>query len=329
MWNPVITPHLYRTVFDEATNGIMITGADNNILAVNRAFTDITGYTPDEVVGKHPRLLSRREGTAFYQEPWASPGVSGRWQGEVWNRRKDGALYAAWLSISAVCDEEGAVTHHVAVFSELTERLLCAEKVRCLAYHDPLTGLPNRALLYDRINRLLLQARREQRPVAVLFVDLDYFKDVNELFGYAAGDLLLQAVAERLQDCVREVDTVARLDGDGFVVVSALRRAADAPEVAQKIVTALARPFLIHERELYLSASVGVSLSPYDGEDAETLIIAADLTMYQAKQEGGGYRLRSARALEQASEETVPVERIPAFLMSEDRGLKTERQSGY
>ncbi|MFP5345063.1 MAG: diguanylate cyclase domain-containing protein, partial [Gammaproteobacteria bacterium] len=269
------------------------------------------------------------EGTAFYQEPWEGPGVSGRWQGEVWNRRKDGALYAAWLSISAVCDEEGAVTHRVAVFSEITERLLSAEEVRRLAYHDPLTGLPNRALLYDRISRLLLQARREQRPVAVLFVDLDYFKDVNELFGYAAGDLLLQAVAERLQNCVRETDTVARLGGDEFVVVSALRRAADAPEVAQKIAAALARPFLIHERELYLSASVGVSLSPCDGEDAETLIIAADLTMYQAKQEGGGYRLRSARALEQASEETVSVERIPAFLISEDGGLKTERRSVY
>ncbi|MCL4316357.1 MAG: diguanylate cyclase, partial [Gammaproteobacteria bacterium] len=217
-------------------NGIIITDTRNNILSVNRAFTEITGYTEDEVLGKNPHILnSGRQGPAFYQELWESLALRGRWQGEVWNRRKDGALYAEWLSISAVCNEQGDVTHHVAIFSDITERLLAADQVRRLAYHDPLTGLPNRALLYDRISQLLLQARREQHPVAVLFVDLDYFKDVNDLFGYAVGDLLLQAVAERLQNCVREADTVARLGGDEFVVVSAVQQARDVVGVAQKI----------------------------------------------------------------------------------------------
>lgn len=312
---------LYSMVFEHTTDGIMITDTDNNIVAVNRAFSEITGYTLDEVLGKNPKILnSGRQSQAFYQDLWQCVNTRGRWQGEIWNRRKDGALYAEWLSISAVCNEQGDITQHIAIFSDITERSLAVDQVRHLAHHDPLTGLPNRALLYDRINQMLLQARREERPVAALFVDLDYFKDVNDLFGHAAGDLMLQTVAGRLKGCVREADTVARLGGDEFVVVSSLQQAGDAAGVAEKIAAALARPFIIHERELYISASVGISLSPGDGDDVETLIVNADLAMYQAKQEGGGgYQFfceSSARAGDEQEQRTgkAAVKHIPAFV---------------
>ncbi len=314
---------LYSMVFEDTTDGIMITDAHNHIVAVNRAFSEITGYTLGEVLGKDLETLgSGRQGEAFYRDLWESLSLRGRWQGEIWNRRKDGALYAEWLSISAVCNEQGEVTHHIAIFSDITERSLAVDQVRHLAYHDPLTGLPNRALLYDRINQMLLQARREERPVAALFIDLDYFKDVNDLFGHAVGDLMLQSVAERLKSCVRAADTVARLGGDEFVVVSSLQQAEDVEAVAEKIVAALARPFIIRERELYISASVGISLSPGDGDDVETLLIAANLAMYQAKENGGnGYRYfgKPPAMMEDEREQwgrdqQTAVKRIPAFV---------------
>ncbi|MEW6353464.1 MAG: diguanylate cyclase [Pseudomonadota bacterium] len=275
-------------VFDNATNAIMITDADAGILAVNRAFTRITGYNAAEVIGKNPRLLSSgRHDREFYHHLWNSLHTTGEWQGEIWNRRKDGALYAEWLTINAVRDRRGAVTHYVAIFSEITAHKRAVERIEYLAHHDVLTGLPNRTLLEDRINQAMRQAQRESHPVAVLFVDLDGFKDANDAFGHSIGDLLLQTVAERLCSCVRAADTVVRLGGDEFVVVPYVREAQDATNVAGKIIAALAQPFTVHGQVLRISGSIGISLYPGDGTDAKTLIMRADDAMYAAKRAGG------------------------------------------
>jgi diguanylate cyclase (GGDEF)-like protein/PAS domain S-box-containing protein len=282
-------------VFDSAAEAILVTDAKANILQVNPAFTAITGYTPHEVVGKTPSLLrSGRHDAAFFEQMWDSLATRGRWQGEIWNRRKNGETYIEWLSITRIIggEEHGG---YVGTFTDITQRKEAEELMRHKAHHDALTDLPNRVLYLDRLHGALATARRHERHMAVLYIDLDHFKEINDRLGHAAGDSLLVETAHRLIAAVRESDTVARLGGDEFaIVLSEVHTLAEAEEVAQRIVLSLARPFELKEGMGRISGSIGVALFPEHGNDAETLQRHADMALYAVKEAGrNGYRLYS------------------------------------
>ncbi|OQX32355.1 MAG: hypothetical protein B0D96_12220 [Candidatus Sedimenticola endophacoides] len=279
---------MYGTVFETITEGIMVTDADNRIKIVNPAFTRITGYQPEEVVGENPRMLSSgRHSPAFYAELWESLLERGSWSGEIWDRRRDGTLYPAWLSLVAIFDERRRLLEYVAVFSDITHRKESEEQIRRQANYDALTGLPNRSLLRDRLSGALKSARRERWKVALLFVDLDRFKEVNDSLGHVAGDELLQRIGERLRGCVREADTVARFGGDEFVLLlEDIKQVSDAADVCKKILRELDGPVALHGRDVFVGASIGVTLYPDDAADANTMLRNADMAMCRAKDAG-------------------------------------------
>lgn len=269
-------------------DAIMITTAEGQILRVNPAFTRLTGYRLDEVIGRTPALLrSGQHDAAFYAALWDSIHRSGHWAGEIWNRHKRGHLFAERLSISAVDDAAGHVSHYVAVFSDITAAKTEAARITHLAQHDPLTGLPNRSLMTDRLDQALHRSQRSGRQVALLCLDLDRFKSVNDSFGHAVGDVLLQQVAARLLGCVRETDSVGRLSGDEFMVVlTDLHDADQAGQVARKILTALAAPFDIDGHRVMSTFSIGIALYPGDADTAKALQQQADTALYHAKAGG-------------------------------------------
>jgi diguanylate cyclase (GGDEF)-like protein/PAS domain S-box-containing protein len=279
---------LFAAVFESAAEGIMVTDAENRIVAVNGAFCAITGYAAAEVTGRNPRFLrSDRHDDAFYAAIWAAIGRDSRWQGEIWNRRKSGEVYPQWLSISVIRDLQGSVAHYVGVFTDISMLKQSQTRMEYLAHHDALTGLPNRLLFGARLDHALQRANRERTAVALLFVDLDQFKAVNDSRGHLAGDELLQGVAERLRACVREQDTVARLAGDEFVVIlEGLTEPSSARRVALKILEGFEAPFRVGGEELTVSVSIGVSAYPFDARDKQGLIEAADEAMYRAKEHG-------------------------------------------
>lgn len=275
-------------VFESTADGVIITDADIKIIAVNRTFTEITGYSEGEALGKKPSFRrSERQNEEFYRNMWDEIKSEGRWKGEIWNRRKSGEVYPEWMTISTVKDTEGRVTNYVSVFSDITNVKRTQMQLDHMAHHDPLTDLPNRTLLDDRLEQAISRARRHRTGVAILFIDLDRFKNVNDSLGHPTGDLLLQDVAKRLQSVLREEDTLARLGGDEFIVlVEELTKPEMAEAVAAKMLKTIARPFSIQGHELYIGASVGISIFPDDGTDAETLIKYADAAMYRAKEHG-------------------------------------------
>lgn len=279
---------LSAAVFNLADEAMVITSAKNEILSVNPAFTVITGYASQEVIGRNPKLLSAKtHSRAFYQEMWGQLTETGGWAGEVLNRKKSGEVYVEWLSIKRVLDEQGQLTHHVAVFSDITVRKATEGRMRHLALHDALTDLPNRALLTERLEQAILRARRERSHLGLMYFDLDKFKPVNDSFGHEVGDLLLKAVASRVVDCVRASDTVARIGGDEFVVLLPVLEAdQDAMGVAEKIRLALDQPFEIAGHVFDISASLGLAIYPLHGEDEQILTRHADTAMYQAKKNG-------------------------------------------
>ncbi|MCX7148581.1 MAG: PAS domain S-box protein [Rhodocyclales bacterium] len=278
------------TVFDSSAEGITITAPDGSIIAVNRAFTEITGYSEQEVLGRNPRILqSDRQDKNFYREMWDTLGHGGRWQGELWNRRKDGSLFPEWLTISAVRNAAGSVLHYVGVFADITEIKRVNELLNHQAHHDHLTGLPNRLLLEDRLRGALLRAQRDQTQVAVLFVDLDRFKNINDSLGHHVGDRVLREVAKRFCFLTRESDTVARMGGDEFLIImEGIHDSGVASRIADKIIDDLrANPVTLEqEQEFFVCASIGISLFPQDGADSVTLIKHADAAMYRAKERG-------------------------------------------
>lgn len=279
---------LNATVFDTTTEGIIVTDADGRIKTVNPAFTRITGYEAEEVVGKKPSLLSSgRHDEDFYTAMWHGIRTRGYWSGEIWNRRKDGSVFPEWLSLASIPNDRGEVQEYVAVFSDITRRKQDEEQIRRQANYDALTGLPNRSLLVDRLARSIAGARREDSMIALLFIDLDRFKGVNDTLGHVMGDELLQMVAERLQVCVREVDTVARFGGDEFVVIlEDVKQANDAAEVAKKIIAELDSAFSLANREVFIGASIGITLFPTDTDDPSSMLRNADMAMYRAKDAG-------------------------------------------
>jgi len=278
---------LAAKVFEQSGEGILITDAQCNIVMVNRAFTAITGYGEAEVLGKNPRMLaSGRHDRAFYSAMWDAIVTQGRWQGEVWNRRKDGSLYPEMLSIIRVLDARGEVAHYIGISSDITQHKAAQARIQRLAHFDPLTGLPNRALLNDRVNHDLSSAQRHHAQVVVMFVDLDHFKNVNDTLGHRVGDALLIAVANRLKSAVREVDTVSRQGGDEFVLILPDTHADGASHVAEKLLEAVAQPYQVEGFELTVTLSIGIALYPGDGADFESLSKCADAAMYRAKHDG-------------------------------------------
>jgi diguanylate cyclase (GGDEF)-like protein/PAS domain S-box-containing protein len=278
----------------EAQQGLAIVNANYEILRVNKAFTDITGYSAEEAIGQNPRLLSSgRHDASFYRDMWASIAQTGGWQGEIWNRRKNGEVFPEWLTISAVKDEAGLVSHYVAIFTEISSIKAAEDQIRHLAYYDPLTGLPNRRLLMERLKQALVSGLRHVRLGALLFIDLDNFKTLNDTLGHYLGDQLLEQVAKRLRDCVREGDTVARLGGDEFVLMledlseNSLEAATQAEGVAEKTLNFLSLPYQLDNHAHHSTCSVGVTL--FGGglkEGLEEPLKRADLAMYQAKAAG-------------------------------------------
>lgn len=276
---------LASTVVKSVAEAVMVTDADNLTIAVNPAFTTITGYEAEEVIGKNPRMLSSGKHTPdFFKELWETLLRSDSWHGEICDRRKNGALYVKWLSIKAVRDENGKLSNYVAVFSDITERKASEQRMQHLAHHDVLTDLPNRVLFSDRLQQALVQARRDNLHLAVMFLDLDKFKPINDRFGHAMGDLLLKEAALRLQNCVRGSDTVSRVGGDEFIVLlPSIDTQQDALQVAEKMRLALSQPFELAAQRVFISASIGVAVFPEHGSDEKTLIKSADAAMYYAK----------------------------------------------
>lgn len=283
---------LSAIVFENSDAAIMITDIDGKILKTNLAFSKITGYETEEVLGRSTRILnSGKQSQAFYQNLWQQLKTQGSWRGEIWNRHKNGTLYAEWLSINSVADKFGRTSHYIAIFNDITERKQDEEKIKYLAHYDILTQLPNRALFNDRLQQAISYAKRHKQWLAVFFLDLDKFKQINDTLGHAAGDMLLQQVAKRLKNCVRETDTVARFGGDEFVMLltnfsdeeSAVLQSS---EISTHILKTLSQPFDIAGGRVMSSGSVGFTLYPKDGYSAVELIRNADTAMYHAKEQG-------------------------------------------
>jgi diguanylate cyclase (GGDEF)-like protein/PAS domain S-box-containing protein len=279
---------LASSVYLASGEAIVVSDADNRIVAVNPAFTRLTGYGIGEVLGQNPKLLSSgRNPPSLYKKMWQELDASGQWQGEIWNYRKNGEEYAEWLTINTLYDEHGKVHRRIGMFSDITLRKQSEDLIWRQANFDPLTGLPNRRLFRDRLQQELKKAHRANLPLALLFIDLDRFKEVNDILGHDAGDQLLREAARRLLTCVRESDTVARLGGDEFtIILASLADSARIEQVAQAIVDQLAAPYPLGKELAYVSASVGITLYPNDAEELESLLKNADQAMYAAKDQG-------------------------------------------
>ena len=279
---------LAANVYHHITEGILATQPDGTIVSVNPSLCLMTGYSGAELIGANPRIFqSGRYESVFYQTMWASLSEDGSWQGEIWNRRKNGSLFLARETITAIRNTQGRLLNYMAVLIDITEAKQTDEFIRHQAYHDPLTNLPNRALFMDRLRHKLAYAHRQKNCLAVLFIDLDGFKAVNDDLGHEVGDSVLKEAAVRLKDCVRESDTVARLGGDEFTgIIDDIAGPDDAAQVAKKMLDRIAQPFLLGSHERRISASIGIALYPADRNDAVALLNAADEAMYLAKHSG-------------------------------------------
>lgn len=280
---------LASAVFNFTSEAIFVTDTQNRIQAVNPAFTAITGYTPDEVLGKDPSILkSQKHDAAFFQNMWQSITEVGQWEGEIWNHRKNGEDFPTWLSIATMRTTEGNVQQHVAVMSDITSRKEAEDTIRHQANYDQLTKLPNRNLLHDRLGQSMNRAGRLKSKVGFLFIDLDHFKRLNDTFGRAHGDQLLIEICRRLSECVRNSDTVGRLEKDTFgIVLNDLAQSLDGEIVAQKIFAALDRELAIEGHHHKITCSIGIAIFPGDGKTPDALIRHAEVAMFQAKEVAG------------------------------------------
>lgn len=281
---------LARQAFESTSEGMMVTDADGRILAVNPAFSIISGYQADEAVGRTPDMFASGDhNPEFYRQMWDILASAGRWSGEVVNRRKSGETYAEWLSIVAVSEASGRVTRYVGLFSDITERKREEDHIRHLAHFDALTGLPNRILFGDRLRRMLAMQERRGGRMALLYLDLDRFKIVNDQYGHAFGDKVLIEAARRMKGCVRDSDTLSRRGGDEFVaLLESHDPKSSAALVSRKLIDAVSQPMEIDGHHVEIGLSIGIALYPADSDNAEGLLEAADHAMYAAKQGGRG-----------------------------------------
>ena len=279
---------LASMVYSNTSEAMMVTDERNRIIAINPAFSQITGYGMSEVSGKDPKMLSSgRHDADFYKIMWSEIRTTGLWQGEIWNRKKNGEIYPEWLTINTILDQDGAIHRHVALFSDITDKVRTDELIWRQANFDLLTGLPNRRMFYDRLEQEIKKAHRAGLLLALLFIDLDRFKEVNDTLGHQVGDVLLVEAASRIVSCVRESDTVSRLGGDEFtVILSELPEADHVEKIAQNIIAKLVEPFVLGNEIAYVSASIGITFYPSDALDVEQLLRNADQAMYVAKNAG-------------------------------------------
>jgi len=282
------TLRLSAKVFESSRDAIIISDHHNKVISVNQAFTEITGFEAKEVLGKNPKLLqSGRHNREFYQLLWAGLQHNGYWQGEIWNRRKNGEIYPEWISISTVRDDAGEVSHYIAIFSDISDIKTTEAHIEFLANYDPLTQLPNRRLFIDRLDQAIKTAAREKTRLAVLFFDLDHFKTINDSLGHSIGDQMLIEVGSRISKAMREIDSVSRLSGDEFAaVITDISEVGDVITVVNKIIESIREAFKIGQYELHVTISIGISVYPNDGLSYELLLKNADTAMYCAKNNG-------------------------------------------
>jgi len=287
--------------FEAANEGIVITDIDQNIVKVNHAFTKVTGYEEIEVIGLSPKILtSGKQDKKFYEGMWSSIKTHGWWQGELWNRHKDGSNYLEWLTINTIHDDHGQLTNYIGIFSDITLIKASQQRLEYMVAHDELTNLPNRNEIRGRLTQTFARAKRRGGTFALMYIDLDNFKNVNDNLGHDYGDMLLQQAAERLSLCVREEDTVARIGGDEFNVLLEEVSETQIANTAQRILDQISRPYLIKGEQIFVSASIGIAVYPKDADDLEALVKNADSAMYLAKDKGkDGYQFFTSDLKEQ------------------------------
>ncbi len=280
--------HLQGTAMASIAHAVFITDCNGRIKWINKAFTRLSGYPSEEVYGQTPSLFkSDKHDTSFYQSIWQTILSGEVWRGEIVNRRKDGGLYTVQQTITPLRDMQGKVVHFVAIHEDITDKKQSEAHIHYMAYYDTLTNLPNRSLFYDRLQHELVHAHRNERMLAVMFLDLDRFKVINDTLGHTYGDQALKAVAERLKGCVRESDTVSRWGGDEFIfIITNIIQPQDVAFIAHKIFNEMSSPFQLEEREVYITPTIGIALYPLDASDAENLIKKADTAMYHGKEQG-------------------------------------------
>ena len=296
-WHASLKTALHAKVFTLSNDAVVICDSQDSIISINPAFTHITGYTPDDVMGKKPAMYgSGQHGKAFFDALWDTLLATDQWEGDIWNRRKSGELFLEKLSIRTLRDADGRVVNRMGIFSDVTESRAALDVVKHQAQHDFLTNLPNRLLFTDRFGQQLAQARRNDAKFAVIYLDLDGFKGVNDRLGHAVGDDLLVAVAQRLTELVREVDTVSRLGGDEFaVLVCDVSTNEDVITLAEKMLDRLGKEYLLASHNVAVTASLGLAIYPFHGQDMATLVNAADDALRQAKEEGkNGWQISEA-----------------------------------
>ncbi|TVQ66898.1 MAG: EAL domain-containing protein, partial [Oceanospirillales bacterium] len=279
--------NLAMQVFSRGSEGILIADKHARITYVNQAFEKITGYKQHEVIGQNPHILSSgRHGAVFWETFWTSINNTGQWMGEIWNRRRDGEVYPQWISVSRVDTEAGSDPQFIGVFRDITQQKQNEETIERLAFYDELTGCANRYLLRDRVRQKIVEMQRADKTFALVFIDLDHFKDVNDVYGHAVGDKLLQRVASRLSDHIRETDTLSRIGGDEFVILISDVNQEVLDQKAKLLIELVVSPYTINHTELNISASIGIARFPDHGDDYDTLLKHADIAMYAAKEAG-------------------------------------------
>lgn len=310
-------------VFEYSAEGIMVTDADNHIELVNPAFSQITGYSLEEVKGRNPSILSSHRNPAhLYDAMWESLRTTGKWEGEIWNRRKDGQVYPEYLAITLVRDDEGRIVQHIGLFMDISRRKQYEQDIWYKANFDALTDLPNRKLLSERLGHEIKMARHDSRKLAVMVLDLDRFKFVNDTQGHDSGDLLLKAVAERLQQILGSTDFLARIGGDEFVIVlPRLAQESSVEQQAKRILAGLSEPFVLQGASVDVSASLGVGIYPQDGLDVETLLRNAETALYGAKDDGRGHFKYFTPEMNQAMVERLAMEQALRRAVSRDEFL--------
>ncbi len=322
--------HLAFKVFDSTIDGILITDSERKIISINRAATTITGFTEDELLGKMPHVLasSHHHGAPFFQAIWQTVSEKGSWQGDVWSQRKNGEIYLQWQNISEVRDKQGRLVNYISVFSDISALKESQEKLEHLAHHDPLTGLPNRLLLDQHLSLGLERASRQNQLMAVLFLDLDRFKNINDSLGHPVGDALLKQASQRLKRLIRAEDLIARLGGDEFaIVLESLSDEQAVGMVAQKCIDAFIKPFKIDDSDVYTSTSIGISIFPNDGASAAELIKHADTAMYHAKERGrNSFQFYSRQMTELAVKRLTLESKLRSAIENEEFVLRYQPQ---